>query len=715
MAHLISDDIEPNDGTWKLGIFVTDINTSKEIYARGDMHIGGVMMKLVDAIGGSRDWSDHALWWPDKRRWLKHTRSTLDQIGVTSAHYLEFTPMHKPAQVQLPDLQLIDANLDFSASVFRVTAELCRELSIRYPEELSLKRNIPPDVLRKGANADTEAPIVPYKVGEESVGPGTLRTLQPIRYSTLNVNGRQSSPALSATLGPGHMFNASEIGTLPRHGTLPRGMSPGPAAYAHVMGRDTTRGFSGDYLDGEAIAETLIQSPRVIASKDQVFRPQNYLERAAINRGWLDSSRSLMEQGIAENEIVQLRFKYMSFFDLNPKYDLVRINQLYEQAKWSILLDEFEHTEEEANLFAALQLQATLQKADEKENTNDKDEVDLLLDELEHNLDAAALNRKDLTHVPELAEYLKFLKPKKLGFNNFKRAYFVFRDLILSYYNAAQDQSGPPLGHFNLKGCEVTQDIKISEQRFHIKILIPSSDGMNELILKCDSESQYAKWLAACKLASRGKTMADSSYNSEVESLKRTLMLQSGKQQNGGDSKSRAPVVQFPSDFNPGEFVAQHYVKRVGEGRLKTRISDAHSSIKNLSNSEAKLQYIRTWESLKGHGLHYFIVKFFDERGSKKPELIAVSNRGLFLVNSDNGDCIKPWPFTKMKKWHVNWEIRHIRMAFDQEEIDFKPFSADCKVVHEFIGGYIFVSMRSKDQKQALDEEGFMRLTGGWA
>uniref|UniRef100_A0A914PF13 PH domain-containing protein n=1 Tax=Panagrolaimus davidi TaxID=227884 RepID=A0A914PF13_9BILA len=235
-----------------------------------------------------------------------------------------------------------------------------------------------------------------------------------------------------------------------------------------------------------------------------------------------------MEQGIAENEIVQLRFKYMSFFDLNPKYDLVRINQLYEQAKWSILLDEFEHTEEEANLFAALQLQATLQKADEKENTNDKDEVDLLLDELEHNLDAAALNRKDLTHVPELAEYLKFLKPKKLGFNNFKRAYFVFRDLILSYYNAAQDQSGPPLGHFNLKGCEVTQDIKISEQRFHIKILIPSSDGMNELILKCDSEPQYAKWLAACKLASRGKTMADSSYNSEVESLKRTLMLQSG-------------------------------------------------------------------------------------------------------------------------------------------------------------------------------------------
>ena len=272
----------------------------------------------------------------------------------------------------------------------------------------------------------------------------------------------------------------------------------------------------------------------------------------------------------------------------------------------------------------------------------------------------------------------------------------------MSYYNAAQDQSGPPLGHFSLKGCEVTQDVKISEQKFHIKILVPAADGMNELILKCDSEPQYAKWLAACKLAARGKTMADSSYNSEVESLKRTLLLQSGskwwnreiidisfpfsEQQNGTDPKNRTPAVQFPNDFNVDEFVSQHYVRRArSKQNLQSRISDAHSSIRNLSNVEAKLQYIRTWESLKGHGLHYFIVKFFDERGSRKPELIAVSNRGLFLVNSENGDCVKPWPFTKMKKWHVNWEIRHIRMAFDQEEIDFKPLSADCKVGFGFL------------------------------
>lgn len=34
---------------------------------------------------------------------------------------------------------------------------------------------------------------------------------------------------------------------------------------------------------------------------------------------WLDSSRSLMEQGVVEEDQLVLRFKYYTFFDLNPK------------------------------------------------------------------------------------------------------------------------------------------------------------------------------------------------------------------------------------------------------------------------------------------------------------------------------------------------------------------------------------------------------------
>lgn len=65
-----------------------------------------------------------------------------------------------------------------------------------------------------------------------------------------------------------------------------------------------------------------------------------------------------MEQGVREFDTLCLRFKFYSFYDLNPKYDAVRINQIYEQAKWQLLNEEIDCTEEEMLMFAALQVRA---------------------------------------------------------------------------------------------------------------------------------------------------------------------------------------------------------------------------------------------------------------------------------------------------------------------------------------------------------------------
>lgn len=53
-------------------------------------------------------------------------------------------------------------------------------------------------------------------------------------------------------------------------------------------------------------------------------------------------------------------------------------------------------------------------------------------------------------------------------------------------------------------------------------------------------------------------------------------------------------------------------------------------------------------------------------------------------------------------------------VQFEGETTVFSCLSCDCKVVHEFIGGYIFMSMRSKENNQTLNEEMFHKLTGGW-
>jgi kindlin 2 len=70
--------------------------------------------------------------------------------------------------------------------------------------------------------------------------------------------------------------------------------------------------------------------------------------------------------------------------------------------------------------------------------------------------------------------------------------------------------------------------------------------------------------------------------------------------------------------------------------------------------------------------------------------------------------------FVLFQAWNVNWEVKHMMVQFEEGNIIFSCLSADCKVIHEFIGGYIFLSMRSKEANQTLNEELFHKLTGGW-
>lgn len=74
------------------------------------------------------DWSDHALWWPARNKWLTRTRNTIDQYGVQADALLHFTPMHKSLRVQLPDLRYLDCRVDFSVKTFNAVINLCKEL-----------------------------------------------------------------------------------------------------------------------------------------------------------------------------------------------------------------------------------------------------------------------------------------------------------------------------------------------------------------------------------------------------------------------------------------------------------------------------------------------------------------------------------------------------------------------------------------------------------
>ncbi|EFN80644.1 Unc-112-related protein, partial [Harpegnathos saltator] len=661
------------------------------------------------------DWSDHALWWPARNHWLTRTRSTLDQYGVAADAQLHFTPMHKTLRVQLPDMRCLDCRVDFSVKTFNAVINLCKELGIRHPEELSFCKPLEPNHLKYNLkDLPVKKKIENQKNGHWNV-PADTNTFIPASQSPRGSTGSldQSNPFMCAPVTPNRNHSTPISSPVSHTGTWKRNNnSSGFGSTGSFNANNST--MSLEALNG-GLSESLAQSPTSISPevRAKLIRPKSLIERARMNVSWLDSSLSIMEQGIREFDTLRLKFKFYSFYDLNPKTDAVRINMIYEQAKWQLLAEEIDCTEEEMLMFAALQVQVNLQ-ASVPQPTYDsngatspvEDDIDAALTDLQVTLEGSSISNgpSDITQVPELCDELRFFKPKRFTLKAFKRYWFTCRDLQLRLYKSREEISGSdsPAYVINLRGCEVTPDVHLSQGRYGIRLEVPSAEGMTEMWIRCDNEQQYAKWMAACRLAAKGRTLADASYESEVNSIIAFLQLQ---------RPAPAPAINPNSlDIVPEDYVAPRFAKKF-KGKLVQRILEAHANVKDLSLVEAKLNYIKAWQSLPEYGISLFIVRF---TGKNKDELLGIANNRLMRMELHSGDHLKTWRYNTMKAWNVNWEVKHMMVQFEEENIIFECQSADCKVVHEFIGGYIFLSMRSKEANQTLNEEMFHKLTGGW-
>ncbi|XP_048063613.1 fermitin family homolog 1 [Megalobrama amblycephala] len=656
---------EYGHNSWELTIQVDqregDEGMKFKLRVKGDLHVGGLMLKLVEKIKAPQDWSDHAIWWEQKSCWLLKTHWTLDKYGVQANADLRYTPQHKPLCIQLPNMKTIRLPVSFSGVVFRAVVEICKALNIRRSEELSLLKPLDDPKKKKKKEKGTESAI------------DDILNMDITSGGALGLYSKTMTPTYDPESGS-------------------------PASSTSLWFGDSPLTASQPNLPPEELAK--------------LYKPLTMEDKAAINAGWLDSSRSLMEQGIQENDRLLLRFKYHCFFDLNPKYDAVRITQLYEQARWAILLEEIDCTEEEMIMFASLQYHICKLTLSTEPLTNfsepEIDEVEAALSNLESTLEGRNADKilEDITDIPKLEDKLKLFRPKRLTLKPYKEYWFVFKDTTISYFKNKESANKEPIEQLHLRGCEVIPDVNVTERKFGLKLLLPAADGMNEIYIRCDNETQYAKWKAACILASKGKTMAYSSYRTEVKNIQSFLQMKSLAPPPG----QAAPDVES-MEMNAECFVSPRYAKKYKTKQLTTRILEALHNISHLSLMEAKMRFIQAWQSLPEFGIKYYIVRF---RGSKKDELLGISSNRLIRIDMSTGLPVTTWRFSSMKQWNVNWEIKQVAIEFDQSvSIAFSCQSCDCKVVHEYIGGYIFLSTRSKDQNETLDEELFHKLTGG--
>lgn len=128
-----------------------------------------------------------------------------------------------------------------------------------------------------------------------------------------------------------------------------------------------------------------------------------------------------------------------------------------------------------------------------------EDDIDAALTDLQVSLEGSSISNgtSDITQVPELCDYLRFFKPKRFTLKAFKRYWFTCRDLQLRLYKTREESnsSEAPAYIINLRGCEVTPDVHLSQGRYGIRLEVPSADGMTEMWIRCDTVIYFILYL----------------------------------------------------------------------------------------------------------------------------------------------------------------------------------------------------------------------------
>lgn len=94
-------------------------------------------------------------------------------------------------------------------------------------------------------------------------------------------------------------------------------------------------------------------------------------------------------------------------------------------------------------------------------------------------------------------------------------------------------------------------------------------------------------------------------------------------------------------------------------------------------------------------------------------ELLGVTPTKISIFDLQTGHLQRSWPYNTMIDWNINWEVKKLEINFNEEKIEFECKNADVKIIHEFIGGYIYMSMRA-NMGTDVDYEMLLKLTGGW-
>ena len=104
--------------------------------------------------------------------------------------------------------------------------------------------------------------------------------------------------------------------------------------------------------------------------------------------------------------------------------------------------------------------------------------------------------------------------------------------------------------------------------------------------------------------------------------------------------------------------------------------------------------------------------------------MLAVAKDRLMLYSADQTELLRSIQYSALRGWSLKWQAGMLELDVDRglgaavagetqkpSVVRLQCVSADARILNEFIGGYIFLSLRSSERSQTLDEELFYKLT----
>uniref|UniRef100_A0A3Q4M397 Talin 1 n=1 Tax=Neolamprologus brichardi TaxID=32507 RepID=A0A3Q4M397_NEOBR len=145
-----------------------------------------------------------------------------------------------------------------------------------------------------------------------------------------------------------------------------------------------------------------------------------------------------------------------------------------------------------------------------------------------------------------------------------------------------------------------------------------------------------------------------------------------------------------------------------GSQRVQTQVwlFRAHKNCQNMTEIEAKVNYVKLARSLKTYGVSFFLVKE-KMKGKNKlvPRLLGITKECVMRVDEKTKEVIQEWNLTNIKRWAASPKSFTLDFG-DYQDGYYSVQTTEGEQIAQLIAGYIDIILKKKKSKDHFGLEG---------